>query len=121
MTLRINDIRDLDMHRNNGISNLIESRQLLNLSTWQNGIKEIISPYGMLRMQDMFTQAYGYIVNKLGGGAPLNYQSGYMFMRDTADTKGFVDSIINTISALIFPIALSLLFPVMLYGLVLEK
>ena len=109
------------MHRNNGISNLIESRQLLNVSAWQNGIKEIISPYGMLRMQDMFTQAYGYIINQLSGGAPLNYQSGYMFMRDTADTKGFVDNIINTISALIFPIALSLLFPVMLYGLVLQK
>jgi hypothetical protein len=70
-------------------------------------------------MQDMFTQAYGYIISQLSGGEPLNYQSGYMFMRDTADTKGFVDNIINTISALIFPIALSLLFPVMLYGLVL--
>lgn len=91
------------------------------MSAWQNGIKDIISPYGMLRMQDLFTQAYGYIVNQLGTGTPLNYQSGYLFMRDTADTKGFVDNIINTISALIFPIALSLLFPVMLYGLVLEK
>ena len=51
----------------------------------------------------------------------MNYQSGFIFTRDTASTKGFVDNIINTISALIFPIALSLLFPVMLYGLVLEK
>jgi hypothetical protein len=72
-------------------------------------------------MQDLFTQAYAYVVNQLGTGTPLNYQSGYILMRDTADTKGFVDNIINTVSALIFPIALSLLFPVMLYGLVLEK
>lgn len=88
----------------------------MNLTAWQNGIKDIITPYGMLRMQDLFTQAYAYVVHQ---GTPFSYQSGYLFMRDTADTKSFVDNIINTISALIFPIALSLLFPVMLYGLVL--
>lgn len=75
----------------------------------------------MLRLQDLVTHAYAHIVSIIKTGAPLNYQSGYIFTRDTASTKGFVDNIINTISALIFPIALSLLFPVMLYGLVLEK
>jgi len=40
-------------------------------------------------------------------------------MRATDESKSFVDSIINTTSALIFPLALSLLFPVMLYSLVL--
>ena len=42
-------------------------------------------------------------------------------MREGDDAASFVDNIINTVSALIFPIALSLLFPVMLYSLVLEK
>jgi len=55
--------------------------------------------------------------SKANGGDTL--QSGYIFMRDTESSKSFVDSIINTVSALIFPLSLSLLFPVMLYGLVL--
>lgn len=42
-------------------------------------------------------------------------------MRDSSSTSSFLDSLINTVAALIFPLALSLLFPVMLYGLVLEK
>jgi hypothetical protein len=66
----------------------------------------------------MVTQAYGYLINKLGGSVKT-VQSGYILTRDTDSSKSFVDNIINTVSALIFPIALSLLFPVMLYGLVL--
>ena len=42
-------------------------------------------------------------------------------MRDTASSQAFVDSLINTVAALIFPLALSLLLPVFLYALVLEK
>lgn len=109
------------MHRNNGITNLIESHQIRNVSIWQAGGQDVITPYGMLRLQDLVTRAYAYLVSSNTTGAPLNYQSGFLFTRDTASTIGFVDNIINTISALIFPIALSLLFPVMLYGLVLEK
>jgi hypothetical protein len=48
-------------------------------------------------------------------------QNGWISMRENDESASFVDSIINTVSALIFPLALSLLFPVMLYGLVLEK
>jgi hypothetical protein len=51
----------------------------------------------------------------------VKVQSGWVAMRDTSGGSSFVDSIINTVAALIFPLALSLLFPVMLYGLVLEK
>ena len=107
------------MHRNNGVSNIIESHKLLDSANWQGGIKDIITPYGMLRLQDLVTQAYARIVSKMATGFGLEYRSGFMFTRAAADSKGFVDNIINTISALIFPIALSLLFPVMLYGLVL--
>ena len=118
MTLKINDIRDLDLHRNNGVTNLVESHQVKGTNFWQGGITDIISPYGMLKLQDLLTQAYGYMVSTIAN-APITYQSGYVFTRDTESAQSFVNNIINTISALIFPIALSLLFPVMLYGLVL--
>lgn len=118
VTLRINNVRDLDLHRNNGVTNVKESKRLKDAPIWQSGIKDIITPYGMLKLQHMVVQAYGYLVTSLAG-TPKTFQSGYIFTRDTESTKSFVDSIINTVSALIFPIALSLLFPVMLYGLVL--
>jgi len=51
----------------------------------------------------------------------VSVQSGWIAMRETSGSASFVDSLINTVAALIFPLALSLLFPVMLYGLVLEK
>jgi hypothetical protein len=120
VTLRINDLRDLDLHRNNGVTNLKESKKIKDAPVWQAGIKDIITPYGMLKLQHMVTQAYGFLVTTLSG-KPTTIQSGYIFTRDTDSSKSFVDNIINTVSALIFPIALSLLFPVMLYGLVLEK
>ena len=62
---------------------------------------------------DMVTQAYTYVLTG------TSVQSGWVFTRDTEDTKSFIDSIVNTTCALLFPLALSLLFPVMLYTLVL--
>jgi hypothetical protein len=50
-SLSINDIRDLDMHRNNGITNLFESHQLLG-GGYINGSVDIISGYGMLALQN---------------------------------------------------------------------
>jgi len=76
-------------------------------------IKDIISAYGFLNLQHLISASYiKYTTDK-------TVQGGYVFMRDTEGSKSFVDSIINTVSALIFPLSLSLLFPVMLYGLVL--
>lgn len=72
----------------------------------------------MLQLLHQVTQAYGFVVTSLAG-TPMSYQSGFIFTRDTDSSKSLVDNLINTVCALIFPIALSLLFPVMLYGLVL--
>ena len=112
--VRANDARDLDMHRNNGVTKLGEARELTS-GTWINGSSEIITPYGFLTLQHYITEAYLYAVT----GKTM--QSGYVLTRDTASTDAFVASLLNTISALVFPLGLSLLFPVFLYSLVLEK
>ena len=88
---------------------------------WQKGSNDIRTPYGFLHLQHLVTEAYATLVGQQQAADPITFQSGYIFTRATEDSKSFVDSIINTTSALLFPLALSLLFPVMLYSLVLEK
>lgn len=80
-----------------------------------NGSVDIISAYGLLTLQNYISSTYTQILTG------KTVQSGWVAMRDTGTGASFVDSLINTVAALIFPLALSLLFPVMLYGLVLEK
>jgi hypothetical protein len=46
-------------------------------------------------------------------------EGGFLLMPPNENT--FVDTIINSIGALIYPLGLSLLFPVFLYSIVLEK
>jgi hypothetical protein len=108
------DIRDLEMHRNNGVSALEETRKLLS-GMYTNGSLDIRSAYSYLNLQHYISQAFAWIT------ATITVQNGWISMRETGTGASFVDSLINTVSALIFPLALSLLFPVMLYGLVLEK
>lgn len=67
----------------------------------------------MLSLLDLFSSTY---IRELTG---QTMQSGYLFMPAAQDSKSLSDSIINTVAALVFPLALSLLFPVMLYGIVL--
>lgn len=42
-------------------------------------------------------------------------------MPEDSDSVSFVDTIISFVAVLVFPISLSLLFPVFLYTVVLEK
>lgn len=42
-------------------------------------------------------------------------------MPSVEGTVSFVDTVINFVATLVFPIAISLLFPVFLYTVVLEK
>jgi hypothetical protein len=51
----------------------------------------------------------------------MTVDSGYVYMPQSEDQNSFIDIIINSVSALIFPLGLSLLFPVFLYTIVLEK
>ena len=48
-------------------------------------------------------------------------ESGYLNMLAAEGGVTFVDTIISFVAVLIFPISLSLLFPVFLYTVVLEK
>jgi hypothetical protein len=113
--LAINDIRDLDLHRNNGVTACLEAKRPLTSDIYVNATGEIITAYGMLSLQHYIAQAYTWILTK------TSTHSGWIFMRQDSESASFVDSLLNTVAALIFPLALSLLFPVMLYGLVLEK
>lgn len=114
-TISINDVRDLELHRNNGANLLVETKKLLEGDGYAKGTKDILSAYGFLALQHYIYSAFTSL--KTG----KSVQSGWIVMREGDSASSFVDSIINTVSALIFPLALSLLFPVMLYGLVLEK
>jgi hypothetical protein len=102
------------MHRNNGVSALSEVRKIVGAG-YQSVGGEVTTPYGFLTLQHYLSEAFIWLNTK------TSIQSGYVFYRDPASSSAFVDSLINTVSALIFPLALSLLFPVMLYVLVLEK
>ena len=73
----MNDIRDLDAHRNNGITTLVESRRLKDSGDWVSTQRDIISAYGLLSLQHRTSEAYMYIkTNK-------HTQSGYIYMRAT--------------------------------------
>ncbi len=74
VALSINDIRDLDMHRNNGVTNLNETRVLLN-GMYSPGSKEILSAYGFLSLQHYVSQAFIWIQ------AQKTVQSGWIAMR----------------------------------------
>jgi len=64
---------------------------------------------------DMITHAYIKTVT----GASVT--SGYTYLPFTSEGSVFIDLLINTIATIIFPLALSLLLPVFLYLIVLEK
>lgn len=54
-----NDVRDLDMHRNNGATALRETRKIVDtLAAYVNGTTDILSAYGFLRIQHYVSQAF---------------------------------------------------------------
>lgn len=68
---------------------------------------------GILSLLDMISSAF--IKQKTN----IGMSSGYILMPDLKDGGSFIDTILNIVSALVFPLALSLLFPVFLYSIVL--
>lgn len=69
---------------------------------------------GILSLLDMISAAF------LKEKTNAKMSSGYILMPDVKEGGGsFVDVILNSVSALVFPLALSLLFPVFLYSIVL--
>ena len=74
-----------------------------------------IIPEGFLSVMDMVSKAFiKHTVNK-------KITSGYTYMPFSGEGSIFIDMLINTIATIVFPLALSLLLPVFLYLVVLEK
>lgn len=110
--VKVDDVRDLEYHRTNGISKNKEIRFFDN--------------YKELFVETQFTQAYGFLnVIHVATAAFIKkvsdkvVEAGFLLM--PPNENSFVDTLINSISGLIYPLGLSLLFPVFLYSIVLEK
>jgi hypothetical protein len=74
-----------------------------------------IIPEGFLSVMDMVTRAY------IRATKGKTVTSGYTYLPFTSAGSVFIDMLINTVATIIFPLALSLLLPVFLYLIVLEK
>ena len=70
---------------------------------------------GQLTFVDLINNAY---IKKLTNGR-VDVQTGIVYMPPAGDGNILVNSIINLVGSTIFPLALSLLFPVFLYAIVL--
>ena len=83
-SFKINDFRDTQFHRNNGVTNLKETRRIEDspFPLWQTGSNDIRTPYGFLQLQHLVTAAYGFLIGSQAG-KPLDVQSGFVFMRAT--------------------------------------
>lgn len=110
--IQINDCRTFQYHRTNGLT-AIRMREN-NTSPWQGFITV---PEGQLSFVDLLNAAYIKTVTN----GEIDLYTGIVYMPPTGDGNILVNSIINLVGATIFPLALSLLFPVFLYAIVLEK
>ncbi len=77
--------------------------------------RDLIPATGLLSLMHMLTAGF------LKTTKDVTLNSGYYYMAQSEDAVSFVDTIINTIGALVFPLSMSLLFPVFLSNIVLEK
>lgn len=112
-TIQINDGRTFQYHRMNGVTG-IKMKQNLSQEKFQGFITV---PEGQLSFVDLLNNAY--LQQLSNGNAQL--ATGIVYMPPAGDSNILVNSIINLVGSTIFPLALSLLFPVFLYAIVLEK
>jgi ABC-type multidrug transport system ATPase subunit len=102
---QINDNRFMSYHRNNGITKIESSSySLLTITD------------GMLTLMDMLHQAY---FRTLFNSTEILTLVQYMPIQ--LEAKAELDRLLNILGASLYPIALSLLLPVFMYSIVLEK
>ena len=102
---QINDNRFMSYHRNNGITKLnLGSFSLLTITD------------GMLTLMDMIHQAYFRNLFK-----DTEILTLIQYMPVQLQAKAELDRLLNIMGASLYPIALSLLLPVFMYSIVLEK
>ena len=115
--MRINDARDLDIHTTNGLTKILYLHK--KIVEGEDDQIETLSDFniqgGALNIFEFVSSAYIKILaNKI-------MASGYYYMPADENGVNFADTVISFVAVLVFPIALSLLFPVFLYTIVLEK
>lgn len=108
--MKVDDCRDLEYHRINGISKNKEIRVITNNEGYFVET-QFTQAYGLLNVIHVATAAFIKTVSTKA------IEAGYLLM--PPNENSFIDTIINSISGLIYPLGLSLLFPVFLYGIVL--
>lgn len=102
---QINDNRFMSYHRNNGITKInLGSYSLLTITD------------GMLTLMDMIHQAYFRTLFK-----DTEILTLVQYMPIQLQAKAELDRLLNIMGASLYPIALSLLLPVFMYSVVLEK
>lgn len=108
--LKINDLRLLDYHRPDGVTRI---RFFNNKSN--NFQSYYLISEGLLSLQHAVTAAYTEVRTQ------KTLESGYIYMPFKPNSSALVDILVNTVTTILFPISLSLLLPVFLYLVVLEK
>lgn len=108
--LKINDIRVLDYHRADGVTRTRFRRSLNDSFQSYYLISE-----GFLALQHTLSEAYIDMLTQ------KDMESGVMYMPFVSRNTVFVDLLVNTVTTILFPVSLSLLLPVFLYLVVLEK
>lgn len=102
---QINDNRFSSYHRSNGITKI-----------GVNGFKLLTITDGMLTLMDMIHQAFFRYVFP-----DTEILTLVQYMPIQVQAKAELDRLLNIMGASLYPIALSLLLPVFMYGVVLEK
>ena len=76
----------------------------------------------MLTLMDMLNSAFIKIASITSDPETrTTMASGYLYYPVTPQTNLLIDMLINSIATILFPLSLSLLLPVFLYTVVLEK
>ena len=110
--LKVNDERSFELHNSNGLTRI----HIRNLFDPDGNFQDYFTiSEGFLQLIDMFTFSY---VKEL---TQKYFVSGYIYMPLISNSSAFIEALINMIATVIFPLSLSLLLPVFLYNLVLEK
>lgn len=109
--MQINDLRIPEYHRNNGIT-----KMTLQNKEGGESFPTLIVADGELSLLDLISRSYLHQLN-----SSIWLVSGVQYMPMKDQDKGWLLKIINITGASLYPLALSLLLPVFMYALVLEK
>lgn len=110
--IQINDLRIPEYHRNNGITKLkFQTKESDGKFTSQLRVAE-----GQLSLLDLVSRAYMHTIND-----KVWIVSGVQYMPMVNEDRSFIIKIISVTGASLYPLALSLMLPIFMYVIVLEK